>query len=88
MLWSVAIVLALCLVLGWAMVGICRIYAANLSNIALLLLFGGGIAYSAGAVVHAQVVCLFITLHGTRWFWLMAACIGQPSQSRLRTGAA
>ena len=36
------------------MVGICWTHKANLSNVALLLLFGGGAAYSVGAVLHAR----------------------------------
>ena len=53
---------------GMGDVGICRTYAANLSNIALLLLFGGGVAYSAGAVVHAHGRLPF---HSVAWHALV-----------------
>jgi hypothetical protein len=36
------------------MFGMGQTYADNLPNVALLLLFGGGIAYSCGAFVHAR----------------------------------
>ncbi len=48
------LLLALYLVLGWTMFGMGWAYAGNLPNIALLLLFGGGVAYSCGAFVHAR----------------------------------
>jgi hemolysin III len=46
--------LALYLVTGWTMFGMGWAYADNLSNVVLPLLFGGGIAYSFGAFVHAR----------------------------------
>jgi hemolysin III len=46
--------LALYLVMGWTMFGAGWAYADKLSIIGALLLFGGGIAYSCGALVHAR----------------------------------
>jgi hemolysin III len=60
--------LALCLVMGWAMFGMSRAYADNLPNIALLLLFGGGIAYSIGAFVQARGRLPF---HNIAWHGLV-----------------
>jgi hemolysin III len=48
------LLLALYLIMGWTMFGMGWACADNLPNTALLLLFGGGIAYSCGALVHAQ----------------------------------
>jgi hemolysin III len=48
------LLLALYLIMGWTMFGMGCAYADNLPNIALLLLFGGGIAYSCGAFIHAR----------------------------------
>jgi hemolysin III len=48
------LLLALYLIMGWTMFGMGWAYADNLPNTALLLLFGGGIAYSCGALVHAR----------------------------------
>jgi hemolysin III len=47
------LLLALYLAMGWIF-GMGLAYADNLPNAALLLLFGGGIAYSCGAFVHAR----------------------------------
>jgi hemolysin III len=47
------LLLALYLVTGWAIFGVSRAYADNLSNVALFLLLGGGLAYSCGAYVQA-----------------------------------
>jgi len=55
---------ALYLVTGWTMFGMGRAYADNLPNIALLLLLGGGIAYSCGAFVHARSRLPF---HNVAW---------------------
>jgi hemolysin III len=58
--------LALYLVTGWTIFGMSRAFADNLSNIALFLLFGGGLAYSCGAYVQAQARMRFhnVTWHG------------------------
>jgi hemolysin III len=49
-----ALLLALYLVMGWTMFGLGLAYAGKLSKAALLLLLGGGIVYSCGALVHAR----------------------------------
>ena len=46
--------LVLYLVMGWTMVCVGTAYADHLAPTALLLLFGGGIAYSCGTLVHAR----------------------------------
>jgi hemolysin III len=56
--------LALYLVTGWTIFGMSRAYADNLSDVALLLLFGGGVAYSFGAYVQAQGR---LPLHNVAW---------------------
>src|SRR5690242_16469849 len=48
------LLLALYLVMGWTMFGMGWAYADNLPTTASLLLFGGGIAYTCGALVHAR----------------------------------
>jgi len=48
------LLVALYLVMGWTMFGAGLAYADNLPNIVLFLLFGGGIAYSCGTLVHAR----------------------------------
>lgn len=48
------LLLALYLVMGWTMFGVGTAYAGNLANMALLLLFSGGIAYSFGTWIHAR----------------------------------
>jgi hemolysin III len=58
------LLLALYLVMGWTMLGMGGAYADNLSNVALLLLLGGGIAYSCGALVHARGR---LPLHNVAW---------------------
>jgi hemolysin III len=62
------LLLALYLVMGWTMFGVGRVYADNLPKIALLLLFGGGIAYSCGALVHARGRLPF---HNVAWHGLV-----------------
>lgn len=58
------LVLALYLVMGWTMFGVDTAYADDLRNMALLLLFGGGIAYSCGTLVHARSRLPF---HNVAW---------------------
>lgn len=60
------LLLTLYLVMGWTMIGISRAYAGNIPRIELLLLLGGGIAYSCGAYVHARGRLPFhnLTWHG------------------------
>jgi hemolysin III len=65
---SERLLLALYLVMGWTMFGIGRAYADHLPNIVLLLLFGGGIAYSCGALVHARGSLPF---HNVAWHGLV-----------------
>jgi hemolysin III len=62
------LLLALYLVTGWTMFGMSRAYADNLSNVALFLLFGGGLVYSCGAYVQAQGRLLF---HNVAWHGLV-----------------
>jgi hemolysin III len=62
------LLLVLYLVTGWAMFGMSRAYADNLPNVASLLLFGGGIAYSCGAFVHARGSLPF---HNVAWHGLV-----------------
>jgi hemolysin III len=62
------VLLALYLLMGWTMFGVGRAYANDLSNIVLVQLFGGGIAYSCGAFVHAQGRLPF---HNVAWHGLV-----------------
>ena len=62
------LLLALYLATGWTIFGMSRAYADNLSNVALFLLFGGGLAYSCGAYVQAQVRLPF---HNVAWHGLV-----------------
>lgn len=62
------LLLALYLVTGWTIFGMSRAFANNLSNISLLLLFGGGLAYSCGAYVQAQCRMRF---HNVVWHGLV-----------------
>ncbi|HTI79601.1 MAG TPA: hemolysin III family protein [Acetobacteraceae bacterium] len=62
------LLLALYLVTGWAIFAISRAFADNLSNVALFLLFGGGLAYSYGAYVQAQARMRF---HNATWHGLV-----------------
>jgi hemolysin III len=62
------LLLAMYLVTGWTMFGMGRAYADNLPNISLLLLFGGGVAYSYGAFVHARSRLPF---HNVAWHGLV-----------------
>jgi hemolysin III len=48
------LLLTLYLATGWIVFGMSRAYADNLSDVALLLLLGGGLAYSSGAYVLAR----------------------------------
>jgi hemolysin III len=48
------LLLALYLVMGWTIFGMGWAYADHLPRTALLLMFGGGMAYSCGALVHAR----------------------------------
>jgi hemolysin III len=59
---------ALYLVTGWTIFGMSKAYADNLSNVALFLLFGGGLAYSCGAYVQAQGRLPF---HNVAWHGLV-----------------
>ena len=58
------LLLALYLVMGWTMFGVGTAYADNLANMALWLLFGGGIAYSCGTWIHARSRLPF---HNVAW---------------------
>jgi hemolysin III len=60
--------LALYLVTWWTILGMSRAYSDNLSPIALLLLLGGGLAYSCGAYVHARNRLPF---HNVLWHGLV-----------------
>ena len=62
------LLLALYLVMGWTIFGMSRAYADNLSNVALFLLLGGGIAYSCGAYVQARG---HIPFHNVIWHGLV-----------------
>lgn len=62
------LLLALYLVTGWTIFGMSRAFADNLSNLALFLLFGGGLAYSCGAYVQAQGR---IPFHNATWHGLV-----------------
>jgi hemolysin III len=62
------LLLALYLVTGWTIFGMSRAFADNLSNVALFLLFGGGLAYSCGAYVQAQGRLPF---HNVAWHGLV-----------------
>lgn len=62
------LLLVLYLFMGWAMLGMGWAYADNLLSIPLWLLFGGGIAYSCGATVHARGRLPF---HNVAWHGLV-----------------
>jgi hemolysin III len=62
------LLLALYLATGWTIFGMSRVFADNLSNVALFLLFGGGLAYSCGAYVQAQGRLPF---HNVAWHGLV-----------------
>ncbi len=62
------LLLALYLVMGWAVLGMSRAYADNLSDVALFLLLGGGLAYSCGAYVQARGRLRF---HNAVWHGLV-----------------
>lgn len=62
------LLLALYLVMGWVMFGMGVAYADNLPNMVLLLLFGGGVAYSCGTLVHAQA---HLPFHNVAWHGLV-----------------
>ena len=65
---SERLLLTLYLVTGWTMFGMSRAYADNLSNVALFLLLGGGLAYSCGAYVQARARLPF---HNVAWHGLV-----------------
>ena len=62
------LLLGLYLIMGWAMFGMSRAYADNISGVVLFLLLGGGVAYSCGALVHAQDRLPF---HNVAWHGLV-----------------
>src|SRR5690242_10243472 len=62
------LLLALYLVMGWTMFAMGEAYADDLSKRALMLLFGGGLAYSCGAFVHARGGLPF---HNVAWHGLV-----------------
>ncbi len=62
------LLLSLYLVTGWVMFGVGPACADNLPNMALLLLLGGGIAYSCGAFIHARGTMPF---HNVAWHGLV-----------------
>ena len=76
------LLLALYLVMGWTMFGVGTAYADNLANMALLLLFSGGIAFSCGTLVLREVICRFIMSYGTGQLCLVPACAGPRSLTR------
>jgi hemolysin III len=74
------LLLALYLVTGWTIFGMSRAYADNLSDVALFLLLGGGLAYSCGAYVQARgrvpfhnVVWHGLVLLGAGLHWVAVA---------------
>lgn len=62
------LLLALYLVMGWTIFGVSRAYGDNLSDLALFLLLGGGLAYSCGAYVQARGR---IPFHNVVWHGLV-----------------
>jgi hemolysin III len=68
------LLLALYLVTGWTVFGMSRAYADDLSDVALFLLVGGGLASSCGAYVQAQGRVPF---HNAAWHGLvlLGACL-------------
>lgn len=58
------LLLALYLVMGWTMFGVGTAYAEHPASMTLLLLFGGGIAYSCGTWIHARSRLPF---HNVAW---------------------
>ena len=74
------LLIALYLVMGWTIFGMSRAYADNLSDVALFLLLGGGLAYSCGAYVQARgrtpfhnVVWHGLVLIGAGLHWVAVA---------------
>jgi len=61
--------LALYLATGWTIFGLSKAYADDLADVALFLLFGGGLAYSCGAYVHAKGG--HIPFHNVAWHGLV-----------------
>ncbi|HXT80567.1 MAG TPA: hemolysin III family protein [Acetobacteraceae bacterium] len=62
------LLLALYLAMGWTMFAASQRYAGSLSHGVLLLLFGGGLAYSCGACVQARGRFRF---HNVAWHGLV-----------------
>jgi hemolysin III len=62
------LLLALYLFTGWTIFGMSRAYADNLSDVALFLLLGGGLAYSCGAYVQTRGRLPF---HNVAWHGLV-----------------
>ena len=62
------LLLATYLVMGWMMLGMAHAFADNLGKISSLLLFGGGIAYTCGVLVHARGRLPF---HNVAWHGLV-----------------
>jgi hemolysin III len=65
--------LALYLVMGWLVVGLGPDFLHHLSTPVLLLLFGGGTAYSLGAIIHSR--CRF-RFHNAVWHALVVIGAG------------
>ena len=62
------LLLTLYLLTGWMIFGMSRAYADNLSDVALFLLLGGGIAYSCGAYLQARG---HLPFHNVVWHGLV-----------------
>jgi hemolysin III len=65
--------LALYLVMGWLVVGLGPHFLNHLPTPVLLLLFGGGTAYSVGAIIHSR--CRF-RFHNAVWHALVVVAVG------------
>jgi hemolysin III len=65
--------LGLYLVMGWMVLGLGPNFLRHLSTPVLLLLFGGGTAYSVGAIIHSQ--CRF-RFHNAVWHALVVVGAG------------
>ncbi len=84
------LLLTLYLVMGWMVLAMGRGFLVHLSTPVLLLLFAGGAAYSAGAVVHARyrfpfanVVWHTLVVVGAGLHWAAVARLLAPPTSAL-----
>ena len=62
------LLLAIYLVMGWMMLGMVQAYANKLGSVVLSLLFGGGIAFTSGALIQARCRAPF---HNVAWHGLV-----------------